>query len=535
MTRLLLLLLVGAVVSGCASLSYQTSGESGPVTWHAEDLRVVQRTVAGAKRDIYTFTLALRETQGTGITFTQLDTTVHQLDIAPVSSSLAGKWKLRPLGELRWPLSFYIYCMGFELCEEPNLFPSYEIVLTGTDTQGQPMRVTANLRLPPNPRAIPKTQRTNRTATQQISQASPASTVVAHVPIQIINNAIFVSALANRKERLMLLLDTGATHTMLTPDVAVALDLRVKPKTPRRKIQIFGGREINVPFVQLKELAIENAVVKDLEVGIYVVAPEAPVVDGLLGGDFLNHFTVTLDHAASRLRLASSKAAIGLEFVPIPAGQFRMGSTDHEAEIDEQPVHPVHISQPFYLGKYEVTQGQWQEVMGKSASYFKGDPNQPVENVSWNEVQTFIRKLNAKESGTRYRLPTEAEWEYAARAGSTTAYSFGDEPNQLAEYAWCRQLKHNKTYRVGQLKPNAWGLYDMHGNVWEWVQDTYDGTYYQRSPATDPPDPASSASRVTRGGSWSSDARTCRSASRLELSPDYRGHDLGFRLVREAP
>ena len=144
---------------------------------------------------------------------------------------------------------------------------------------------------------------------------------------------------------------------------------------------------------------------------------------------------------------------------------------------DEKPMHEVRISKPFYLGKYEVTQGQWQAVMGNNPSRFKGDPNRPVEQVAWEDVQAFMRKLNAIEGGTTYRLPTEAEWEYAARAGTTTAYSFGDDPRLLGEYAWYSENAKGKTHPVGQKKSNAWGLHDMHGNVWEWVQDWYSKPY----------------------------------------------------------
>lgn len=159
--------------------------------------------------------------------------------------------------------------------------------------------------------------------------------------------------------------------------------------------------------------------------------------------------------------------SIGMELVLIPAGEFRMGAEDGEG--DKKPVHPVRISQPFYLGKYPVTQAQWGAVMGKNPSRFTGDPSRPVENVSWHDVQEFLRRLSEKEGGKSYRLPTEAEWEYAARAGAATSYCFGDESSQLGEYAWYRENSGDRTHPVGQLKPNAWGLYDVHGNVWEWV------------------------------------------------------------------
>src|SRR4029434_679147 len=155
--------------------------------------------------------------------------------------------------------------------------------------------------------------------------------------------------------------------------------------------------------------------------------------------------------------------SLGMPFVLVPAGEFLMGSAD--GADDERPVHTVRISQPFYLGQYAVTQAQLQAVMESNPSQFTGDPNRPVEQVSWEDVQEFIRRLHAREGGAAYRLPTEAEWEYAARAGSTTAYCFGDDPRQLREYAWYSENSGGQTHPVGQLKPSAWGLYDMHGNV----------------------------------------------------------------------
>jgi formylglycine-generating enzyme required for sulfatase activity len=223
--------------------------------------------------------------------------------------------------------------------------------------------------------------------------------------------------------------------------------------------------------------------------------------------------------------------SLGMEFVLIPAGEFQMGST--EGDEDERPVHTVRIGRPFYLGKYEVTQAQWEAVMGNNPSRFTGDPNRPVENGSWEEVQEFIRKLNARESGTTYRLPTEAEWEYAARAGSTTAYSFESDSSRLGEYAWYADNSSSTTHPVGQRKPNAWGLYDVHGNVREWVQDWYGK--YPAETVTDPQGPSSGSDRVLRGGGWNSVARRCRSAYRRSAKPVDTGGDLGFRLLRTAP
>jgi formylglycine-generating enzyme required for sulfatase activity len=221
---------------------------------------------------------------------------------------------------------------------------------------------------------------------------------------------------------------------------------------------------------------------------------------------------------------------IGMEFVLIPAGTFQMGSTTGDS--DERPVHQVTISQPFYLGKYEVTQAQWQAVMGQNPSLFQGTPNLPVEQVWWDDVQEFIRKLNAKEGHTKYRLPTEAEWEYAARASTTTAYSFGDDATRLGEYAWYKGNAGERTHPVGKLKPNPWGLYDMHGNVWEWVQDWYQR--YESEAVTDPRGPDLGTHRSRRGCAWNNAAEVCRSTNRYS-SPGYRDDFLGFRLLRPAP
>jgi formylglycine-generating enzyme required for sulfatase activity len=227
---------------------------------------------------------------------------------------------------------------------------------------------------------------------------------------------------------------------------------------------------------------------------------------------------------------------MGMQFVLIPAGTFQMGSNDPDAYHDEKPVHQVTISKPFYLGTYEVTQGQWQAIMGTNPSYFKDNTQLPVEIVSWDEVQEFLRRLNVREGGTKYRLPTEAEWEYAARAGKPTAYSFGNDARQLGEYAWYGDNAGGKTHPIGQKKPNAWGLYDMHGNVWEWVQDWYGP--YTAGAAVDPAGPPSGSHRVMRGGSWRSDAGYCQAANRYSFAaaPSYdRLVNLGFRLLREVP
>jgi len=225
--------------------------------------------------------------------------------------------------------------------------------------------------------------------------------------------------------------------------------------------------------------------------------------------------------------------SIGMKFVLIPTGRFMMGSPSGEAKRSshEGPQHEVEITKFFYLGQHEVTQGQWKAVMGSNPSHFKGD-DLPVESVSWNDVQEFIRRLNQQENTNRYRLPTEAEWEYACRAGSRSAYSFGDSADRLGEYAWYDGNSGAKTHPVGQKKPNAWGLFDMHGNVWEWCQDWYGADYYSGSPAADPQGPSSGQSRVLRGGSWYVNPIYTRSADRDWSDPGFRSGLIGVRLAR---
>jgi formylglycine-generating enzyme required for sulfatase activity len=223
-----------------------------------------------------------------------------------------------------------------------------------------------------------------------------------------------------------------------------------------------------------------------------------------------------------------------MEFVLIPAGSFEMGCSegDGDCEEDEKPRHSVTISQSFYMGKYEVTQGQWKAVMGTNPSYFKncGD-NCPVEQVSWEDAQEYIKKLCEKENmePCKYRLPTEAEWEYSARAGSKTKYYWGESISDA--YLWYDGNSGGTTHPVGQKKPNAWGLYDMSGNVWEWNEDWYDSGYYGKSPSSDPKGAESGSNRVQRGGSWDSNVRYCRSSLRDYSTPAVRYDYLGFRLA----
>lgn len=222
---------------------------------------------------------------------------------------------------------------------------------------------------------------------------------------------------------------------------------------------------------------------------------------------------------------------LGMMFRMIPAGRFMMGSNIGDA--DEQPVHQVEITKPFYLSVFEVTQLQWQAVMEEDPSWFKGCDECPVDRVSLGKINLFIKRLNGEEGRSKYRLPTEAEWEYASQAGSNSWWHFGDEERFLREYAWYEYNSAGKTHHVGQKKPNAWGLYDMQGNVWEWCQDWYGADYYERSPSQDPQGPQNGNDRVIRGGAWSTRAFNTRSANRSNDDWLSGTSKCGFRLVRD--
>jgi formylglycine-generating enzyme required for sulfatase activity len=223
-----------------------------------------------------------------------------------------------------------------------------------------------------------------------------------------------------------------------------------------------------------------------------------------------------------------------MELVLIPAGKFLMGSPPTEAKRDnDETRHEVTISRPFYMGKYLVTQEQYEKVTGRNPSKFK-DAKNPVDRVNWDDAQNFCKTLSAS-TGKIVRLPSEAQWEYACRAGSTTAYGFGDDAETLGDYAWCHVNSKDTTHPVGQKKPNAWKLYDMHGSLWEWCNDLYDQTYYSESPKVDPPGPEKgNGSHVLRGGSWYVSAWDCRSAYRYWGWPGWRECYNGFRVVVSA-
>ncbi len=239
----------------------------------------------------------------------------------------------------------------------------------------------------------------------------------------------------------------------------------------------------------------------------------------------------------------------GMEMVLIPGGRFVMGDSD---EIDAPP-HEVLLS-PFYMDKYLVTQAEFERVMGENPSRWKGGEN-PVEQVRWSDAVRYCNKRSELEGlhpcydlktwqcdfeADGYRLPTEAEWEYACRAGTKTAYYFGDDESKLADHAWFEDNAGGKPHPVGEKPANPWGLYDMHGNVWQWCNDLYQVDYYQQSPEKDPRGPETGETKVVRGGAWKFSAESCRSGYRYNENPGYAdvcfGYDIyGFRCARNAP
>jgi len=238
--------------------------------------------------------------------------------------------------------------------------------------------------------------------------------------------------------------------------------------------------------------------------------------------------------------------SIGMKFVYIPAGEFMMGSppTEKDRTPDEGPQHAVKISKGFYMGVTQVTQAQYKAIMdSRGGRHFRGN-ELPAESISWFKAVAFCNKLSQTEDRT-YRLPTEAEWEYACRSGTTTRFSFGDSDADFPLYGNiisvvtdpARQVGFEDGYKmmapVATFKPNGFGLYDMHGNIYEWCSDWYGEDYYSKSPIVDPNGPATGSARVVRGGSWNCPPRQCRSAHRRHFPPHYPIHFVGFRIVLE--
>jgi formylglycine-generating enzyme required for sulfatase activity len=248
-------------------------------------------------------------------------------------------------------------------------------------------------------------------------------------------------------------------------------------------------------------------------------------------------------------RSVDLNATVAMDMLWVPAGTFTMGSPTTEAgrQSDREDEHNVSLTKGFYLGKYEVTQAQYEAVMtgntdslSATPSEWPNNPNRPVEKVSWADAQIFLTRLNAQQSGNipagwAYVLPTESQWEYACRAGTTTMYSWGNDINSSrANYnwdgAWNTGVDFKQTRDVGQYAANPLGFFDMHGNVWEWTADWYQAAYPSGNPVVDPTGPASGTYRVLRGGSWYHDGTSLRSALRYDYTPSGRVRTVGFRV-----
>ena len=321
--------------------------------------------------------------------------------------------------------------------------------------------------------------------------------------------------------------DSDSESAIIT--IAVSND---SGKTFTVDAQTFTGDvgKVNAPGDAVHSKSVEWAAGVDVpgvlweECQVKVTAREVPIVVNLPGG-------------------------ATMEMVWIEPGTFTMGSPDTEEgrdSHDEGPQHEVTITQGFYLGKFELTQGQWESVMGTTPwagqSYVQEDPNNPAVYILWNDMQAFIDSLNTAEGSDVYRLPSEAEWEYACRAGTETRWSFGDDESQLGQYAWYKDNAYDVgeayAHEVGTKLPNPWGLYDMHGNVWEWCQDWYDPNYYSVSPSVDPTGPSTPTpgieTPVARGGAFSHSARYVRSADRFYVMLFFDKY-YGARLLRQGP
>ena len=295
-----------------------------------------------------------------------------------------------------------------------------------------------------------------------------------------------------------------------------------RPQSPAR---LAAGRLLEKarPLLTARNIAVLTLLVL-LSVGGYLLYP------------------VAQDYIAEMERTKRIKGVMEkLEFVPIEGGCFEMGDTFNEGDSDEKPVHKVCLDD-FHLAKHETTQGEWKGVMENDPSFFSGDDH-PVEQVSWHDVQQFIEKLNERSDG-KYRLPTEAEWEYACREGGKKI-RFGNGKNVIdpAEANFDGRSKYKESYSksgkdrqetvaVGSFAPNALGLHDMSGNVWEWVSDWEGEDYYRTSPEDNPKGPGTGSYRVERGGSWDSYPGSLRCANRYRVEPSDRYSNLGFRLAR---
>lgn len=308
----LLAVCLSVMITGCTALSPNPRVESGhpSVLWQATDFRVSARTIDKAERQLYTFTLVLEETQGSAITFTQLDYSIYHpgIDRIPASERTAIVWKLRPHSELRQLFYSAPYCSEARCTTRGHLTPRWHILLTGTNDQGQPVRVGIALAWPLQPPVARSEEPHGSSGTALPTTAIVPTVVGGAVPFATMGHTVLVHAVVNQTEPVTLLLDTGATRTMLTPDIARRLGLSPAVDAPRSPIVMLGGQRAQIPLIRLASLAVGDSAVADLQVGVFTPLPHTPFIDGLLGGDFLKRFTIKLDYARSRLQLTPPTA-----------------------------------------------------------------------------------------------------------------------------------------------------------------------------------------------------------------------------------
>jgi formylglycine-generating enzyme required for sulfatase activity len=319
-------------------------------------------------------------------------------------------------------------------------------------------------------------------------------------------------------------LDTYAkTKDMLqlsdVPEGAYDLSFRWKDKQLWRRVQVKGGFTLKLMANFIKG-AVEETVEKTVEKPVEKPSENVPEDSTASSAEFKSPAFEKVGKNTQGYMEYKHKQT-GMVFVLLPGGTFKMGTDNGNA--CEKPVHEVNVD-GFLISKYEMTQGVWKKIMVNNPSNFKDDGN-PVEQVSWDDCREFCRKAGL-------RLPTEAEWEYACRAGTTTEYYWGDEPN--SDYMWYDGNSEKKVHPVGQKKPNGFGLYDMSGNVYEWCADRGDGDYYKNSPHDNPTGSVNGKDRVIRGGSAGGNSSDCRSSYRGADPPSYLLNSLGFRCVQDS-
>jgi predicted aspartyl protease len=301
----LLAVCLNIMLTACTTPSPRRDAEPVPIAWQATDFRVITRMVDGVERALYTFMLVLEETQGRGIILTHLDSTTYHPGFAmlPASERTAIRWELRPYGELRQFFYSSPCCFEARFGIPGRLAPAWHILLTGTNDHGQPVRLVIDLSLPPQPSVLAQRQAA-APPRAALATTAPVPTVVGSaVPFATMRHTVLVHAMLNHQEPVTLLLDTGATRTLLTPDIARRLGLSPESDTPRSSMVTLGSQEGELPLIRLASLAVGDAAVEDLQVGVCTALPHAPFIDGLLGGDFLQHFTLRLNYARSRLQL----------------------------------------------------------------------------------------------------------------------------------------------------------------------------------------------------------------------------------------